>query len=102
MVALVARVHNYALKIPWAQTEAYLPCDPQYGLTAPGHIYFHCFLFPFQVPFPLALPDGLITVPFEGQIHQDDSKPGRRGEFLGGLFNDHSTCFQGPHTALPW
>ena len=57
---------------------------------------------PFQVSFPQTFPDGLITGPFKGQIHQDGKKHRRIGKFLGGFFNDHSTCFQDPHAALPW
>ena len=44
----VQRGHNYALKIPWAWTEAQLYRGPQCGSTAPGSAYLH-FLSFFQV-----------------------------------------------------
>ena len=47
----VPRVHNYALKIPWAWTEAQLDRGPQCDPTAPGSVYLHFFSF-FQ-GFPL-------------------------------------------------
>ena len=40
----VPRVHNYALKIPWAQAEARPGHVPQCGSTAPGAVHLYNFL----------------------------------------------------------
>ena len=40
-MTFVPHVHNYALKIPWAWTEAQLDHGPQRGSTAPRSAYLH-------------------------------------------------------------
>ena len=65
-----------------------------YGST--GTRYTHTFTFPFflfQVSITQGPSDGLIIGPLVGQTHQDDYMR----NFLGGLINDHSTCFFRTH-----
>ena len=59
-------------------------------------------LFFFSFSFPQAPHDGLIIDPFEGWIYQGGKQHRRVEESLGGLLDDHSTCFQDPHAAPPW
>ena len=58
-------------------------------------------LFPFQVSFLQAPPDGLIIGPFEGWVYQGGKQHIRAEESLDVLFDDHPTCFQDPHAAPP-
>ena len=53
----VPRVHNYALKIPWAWTEAQLDLGPQCGSTAAGSVYLYFFSFFDDFPPPKAFSD---------------------------------------------
>ena len=71
MAAHVPLAHNYALKIPWAETEALPDYGPQYGFDLPRtHILSLFLLYLFQVSFPQIPRGDLIVGPFEGRIHQ--------------------------------